>query len=828
MKEPVKQFKGVERHEEVESSQRRDDTRTLYMKISDALETETGTFVFFSSLAGFTILTSFIPGLGEVAVGMAALVYMTKYSYTRRSWTAPFRVPAYLKKVRNTTYVDASTGKAGMGQIYLGHEINTGKEVWSTFNDVKTHRIVIGTTGSGKTEEILGNIFNFLVVDSGAMLVDGKSDPKTFDSLLRICRVVGREEDILILNYIMGGRDFGAGMDNKRSNTFNPLSMGSSAQKSELMQSLMSSGSGGDDMWRGRAVSFLDGVIPPLNFLSDKGYVLFNVGLLCDFYLLENIENLLWFGIFKDLNGHIVDLKNGDNVQRRHFKELKTNFCGALELYIRNLPGYMVPDKPHKPVDMTQEMIAYIEKTYANRPVNPEEQKQANAKAKSFGDTRPKVLEQHGYITMQLVRAAGDLRFNYGHIYNAQIGEIAFRDVMLNRRIAHVLLPSLERSSMDQLGKMAVSSIKSVLAVLLDSPLEGDRREIIEGRASNSPVPFGVVLDEYGYYVQMGFAVAAAQARSYNVSLTFGVQDYTSLTKANKNEGEATWENTNLRHAGRMTGGEKSETYEKIAGAAGQVEVQQTSTMAYNRGALDSFRVDGNSNLVKINRVSSDDLIQQQDGEFHLIVGRKSSMNIKGAFSKSGSAVVVRYLAFYTGNVPTPNRLRLVHYVQVKPFSESERDHVSRNEIIAEKLSRTTPEALTLSILSSSEGGEIDRDIIAEFVKAARADGFEMPLDDIRGWIRAYNIKQLRREQVDVADKAVSGLTEEVEIFAANAGVNDEIVELHRQAMAGLLLQWQEYQLEHEEAEMDLERMALSAGKLTAKAHAGLVALIER
>lgn len=785
-------FRGVSRNYEIAPNNRRDDVRTLPRRLSDALDTPSGVLWYFMSIVAATLTIGlFLPLAGEVAFLAALVTYLLKFQYGNRNWQISFRVPAYLKPLTRRTFKDASTsGRRGEGLIYLGHDLESDEEVWATANDVRTHRLVIGTTGSGKTEEILGNLFNSLVLDSGAMIVDGKSDPKTFASVFRVCRVHGREEDLLLLNYIMGGRDFASGLDARRTNTYNPLSSGSAAMKAELMVSLLDSGSGGgsSDMWQGRAISFLEAITPPLSFLADKGMLLFNSRLLSDYYILANIENLVWFGIFRDQNGKVIDLRNGSDDYRRIYNTLFEKYCGALQLYLNNLPGYEVPTKPHKPMSMDEKTFAEFIRGYSKQE---EEAKsttpEAAGKRKGGGNeqARAKVLEQHGFITMQLVRATGNLTFNYGHIYNDEIGEINYRDILLNRRVLLVLLPALERSkaSMEQLGKMAVSSIKGVLATLLDTPLEGSYRKIIEGRPSNAKVPYSIICDEYGYYVVPGFAVAPAQARSYGVSLTFGAQDLPSLSKADKAEGEATWENTNLRHLGRMTGGKESETFKKFDGAAGQAMVQVAKSMNYNRGRIDNFKISNESSVDTVGRLDADDLMQQADGEFHLIVGTKAE--------GLGGARVIRYRAFYTGDVPEPDQLRLVPYVQVKTFSDSERASIARNEAISANVSKLSPQQFQAEIQIDPLYKLVENDIISQFLSMCDAQGIEPSPSVVKAWLDGYDQRAL------AARKAASATSNRSDIMALiekmlNEGLESNACrQMHRSAVSDLIERWE-------------------------------------
>ena len=840
-------YRGVERHQEIEPSRRRDDVRTAWQRMSDRLDTPTGALFSYLGLAAMVwTLGVLLPGAGEMALVLALCIYGAKYSFGKRSWEAPYRVPAHLLRTARIKFLDGSTGRIGDALIHHGREINTGRQLWSSANDVRTHRAVVGTTGSGKTEELLGFIFNLLLIDSGAMLVDGKSDPKTVDSLMAVCRPMGRDEDVMLQNYIMGGRDFASGLDSRRSHTYNPLSSGSAAMKSELMVSLLDTGQGGGaDMWQGRAINFMEAITPPLSFLADKGMVLFNPRLLCDFYLITNIENLLWFGIFIDLNGKIINLKEGPDDYKRIYNDLYEKYAGNLRLYMENLPGYAIPKGPHRPTHMEAgDWEAVMDKAL---PTDDDAKDGDDAgkkrSAQSAEKAREKVLEQHGYITMQLVRATGNLTFNYGHIYNDEIGEINFRDVLLNRRILLVMLPALERSkaSMEQLGKMAVASIKGVLATLLDTPLEGSRREIVEGRPSNAPVPYGIICDEYGYYVVPGFAVAPAQARSYGVSMTFGVQDYSSLVKGNKEEGEATWENTNLRHCGRVTGGEESETYKKISGAAGQALVSVAQGMDYNRTSVDRFRVSDTTTLEKVSRVNSDDLGQQQDGEFHLIVGTKTGEGTTGG-RKTGGARVVRYMAFYTGNIPPIERMRLVHYVQVKKFSDAERDDIARNEAVAQRLASSTSaevqaavepflrDAIREARLAAGQAltpADACEDLIDKFLFYARAMKWQVSTAQLRRWLDSYDDearKQLEERSAQRAAEAGAGaVTRAAESVVRNAAADSRLAKRHMDLVASIVAAWKSANVEGAGEGGVARRTAVVARGKTGKARAVLV-----
>lgn len=61
---------------------------------------------------------------------------------------------------------------------YLGRCRETGLPVYASNSDDRTHQIVLGTTGSGKTEYMLGNCANQYVQNSGYIFVDAKVIPR--------------------------------------------------------------------------------------------------------------------------------------------------------------------------------------------------------------------------------------------------------------------------------------------------------------------------------------------------------------------------------------------------------------------------------------------------------------------------------------------------------------------------------------------------------------------------------------------------------------------------------------------------------------------------
>lgn len=660
-------YQGITRTQEVKVKNRRVDTRGFWDRIYDNANTPSGTIANFGFLLIASLVFSPIPFVPELCFVISVIFLLRYYTYKKRFWSAPFRVPAYLKYLTKRNYLDETTGKAGAGDVYMGYCLETKREVWASLDDVRTHRLTVGTTGSGKTEEFLAEIFNALVHDSGVMFVDGKGEKKgSLAGTLRLARLFWRDEDVYQLNYVMGGEDAQLFRNEKRSNTFNPLqNMGSSAM-TEILISLLSDSSGGDSMWQDRAISLLQGLIPPLNYLSKKGYILFNAEALARFFPLHCVEDLYCHQAFIDHDGNRINL-SVDAPEEAAF--LKREYLGALQTYLENLPGWSKgPDRP------------FVGREEDGKKPKTAEQEQDQSRAKA--------LEQHGYLTMQVVKPIVDLSFNYGHIYNVPVGEIDFKDIAQNRRILVSLLPALERSTanMQPLGKMTVAAVKNVLATGLAGPVSGSWRQVMSSQeVARGPVPFFMLCDEYGYYVVEGFAVAPAQARSLGYSITFGVQDIDSLMKSNQNEGAATIENTNIAMVGRMTGGKDSTTFQVATGRAGEAYVQEIEDLNHEMmGTGHTVLRSDKSRMMVRSRLDYQDMAAQKDGDFHMIIGTP-------VFTRKGvdqEVRVVRMKCFYTGTVPQPDAARPLDLAFVTPLSVMDKGKIAA-EVKLQKLFQT-------------------------------------------------------------------------------------------------------------------------------------------
>ena len=95
----------------------------------------------------------------------------------------------------------------GKGIYFFGNDKKTKDELWFTNDDMRTHALIFGSTGSGKTVSLVGISYNALVQSSGFIYVDGMGDNTLFATLFGMAKFMGRLDDFLLINFMTGARD---------------------------------------------------------------------------------------------------------------------------------------------------------------------------------------------------------------------------------------------------------------------------------------------------------------------------------------------------------------------------------------------------------------------------------------------------------------------------------------------------------------------------------------------------------------------------------------------------------------------------------------------
>lgn len=596
-------MRGIEQRHEIDPTQLLRDTRTLGKRISD----------FFSKPANISVVIFSLMVIAYVVPEVAFLMLVIgsiSFAYTfSRKQKLPFRLPKVAHaKDYNDLKPGIKTPNISRGIAFFGNDIKTNEELWFANEDMRTHVLIFGSTGSGKTEALVSIAFNALAQGSGFIYVDGKGDNSLYAKVFSMVRGMGREDDLLLINFMTGARDIVGPQEKRLSNTMNPFCQGSSSMLTQLVVNLMggSQQQGGDgDMWKGRAIAFVEALMRLLVYMRDDGAILLDANTIRNYFDLGRLESIVVDKVFPRDDQESVSIEN--------IPKLVTD---PLRNYLNTLPGY---NKEKKGKQVSQ------------------------------------VLEQHGFITMQLVRSFSSLADTYGHIIRTNLAEVDFKDVVLNRRILVVLLPALEKSpdELANLGKIIVASLKAMMAAGLGDEVEGDYRDVIERKPTTAPTPYLCILDEYGYYAVQGFAVVPAQARSLGFSAIFAGQDLPAFQKSSKEEAASIGANTNIKICMKLE--DPTETWDFFTKTAGEAYVTKVDSFQTKETSIANTYMDTkSSSFEKRARVDLLDLKDQSEGEAHIFFKSK----------------IVRARMFYANPSPVA-RLKINQFLKVEPPPDS-------------------------------------------------------------------------------------------------------------------------------------------------------------
>ena len=394
------------------------------------------------------------------------------------------------------------------------------------------HTAIPGTTGAGKTEALIAlAIVNALVQGTGCVFVDGKADRKLYAKVFALARRYGREDDVFVWNFLT--------LDGRDSMTCNPFGPASADTIREILVGQLTEpgqqGNGG--VFFGRAVGFLGAIAPVLTWMRDEKGVQLDLEKIRDATELSNVVLLA-------------------TKKQIKFTDSATGTSELLEF-------------PDMPAALVQTLRSYLGQTGGF---------DLDVSLKDQRSQQPS--EQHSYITMQFTEVFSQWLVSLGHIFKVRTGDVDMLDVVLQRRILVVILPSLENSDKTNagLGKIVVAMLRSMMALTLGSKLEGDYQEIVGNRPSEAFAPFKVVFDELAYYVTAGMDGMLAQGRGLGLHFLLGFQEAAGLAAR---IGEKMWSllgNANLQVIMRLQDGNQTRTYvEKTAG-----EAHVTQSTSYN------------------------------------------------------------------------------------------------------------------------------------------------------------------------------------------------------------------------------------------------------
>ncbi len=550
----ARKLRSISENQEFNRNKLWRDVRTMPERIRATLaDSSFQIFVIFSLIP----IIFFFPATALLGLILGMFFFILRI-ITANFERLPFRMP------QGTVGVDRSDPKPGRrgyskpnGSFFVGNSL-TKEELWLKKEDILTHAMIFGTTGSGKTETLVSMSFNPLSSGSGLFYIDPKASPKLAVQIWQMARFMGRDDDFRVINYGTSGKSKGKS-PNRFSNTTNPFTVGSAESLTQLLVSLMPASEGDNAIFADKAQNLISGVMYALVDLRDKGLIKISTSKIRSMLQVRECVNLA------------MDVNLSPHAQASIQASLGTSG------WIKSVP---IEEQP------------------------------------------PSFIEQFGYAQSYFGKALSSLTDTYSHIYGADDGEVDFSDVIMQQRILVILLPALEKSpqELSSLGKISLSSIKTACAVGLGSIIEGDVKDVLESLPTQSCGigPFLVIVDEYAAIVTPGFEIVLTQGRGLGIAAIVASQDYAGILEADKKGAQQMVANTTIKIFMKLQDSEK--TFELAKGLAGQSTIIRTSGFSIEkREELASYRDSLQTTIEKEDRIHLRDLQEQIQGEAHFI-----------------------------------------------------------------------------------------------------------------------------------------------------------------------------------------------------------------
>lgn len=560
MAAPRRQLHGVQSNQEHRKEEFLRDIRPLHRQFWEALMRREG---YAMTAAVVCCLLVWRPALFLVLVPLLGLLHLARLSACRLD-ALPMRVPrSWDGPDWNDMTPQGAPRKAG-GCFYLGNSMERDNELWIGRDDLLTHMLILGTTGSGKTETLVSLSFNYLASGSGLLYVDPKAAPKLAAQIYTMCRIMGRDDDFLLLSYMADKRaqEFMRTRGHMRypfrqSNTQNPFANGTANQLTQMLFALMPEDSGGNAIFSNNAQTLISGLMFVLVELRDRGEMPLSIGI---------------------IRKYLMSLPDIDALARR--EDLSEKSILALRAGMATV-GWDIS----QPLDQQPRSFA----------------------------------EQYGYARAYFGRALSLLVDNYGRIFMTTHGEVDAVDVITSRRIYVTLIPSMDKDprELKNLGQICLSSVRNACAVGLGDSVQGKISDVLGALPTDARSPFGVVVDEYAAIETPGFEILLTQGRGLGIAVTVASQDFAGIRRSSETAAEQIVSNCKVKMF--MCQEDPRQTMDLVRAIAGEAWVQQTTGWSVERreagtAFADNLAVKGE----KMARVDFRDLQKQVEGQMTL------------------------------------------------------------------------------------------------------------------------------------------------------------------------------------------------------------------
>lgn len=582
---------------EVRSGQRFVDTRSELTKIWEAITS----FQIAASVNAIFVTMVFMMPWTFVFCFAGILIVTLRASTAKNNKTLPVKLPIELKDKyvdRNAPYPGRRKYKKASGTVMLGNtRSREEREVWQEIGDLLTHNLVIGATGSGKTEMLISLVgATAFCQGSGTFYIDPKAGNLLLVQIVCLCKLFGRIDDLRVMNYKTGGLTVLEKHYRKKTNTFSPFALGTDRNIFQILGTLLPTDAGQNQSFLNSAIELMKAALPTLCELRDRGYIQLTPGLIADYLNLVHLSDL----VFETEKNVFVPSQN---------EKITVD----------------ISDKSLKPLKM---YFNSIQLDNSNRAKPPEP-----------------IIRTFGYAKSYYGEPLSNLAANYGHMYDYPVPEISLEDVLYNNRILLSMIPALELPPAEQktLGKISLATAKQAMALGLGAETEGTYTDLIENLPVDKKLPFILIADEYAEIAVPGFAVAATQGRSVTISTTFGSQDLDGLIRADKDEAGMIFANTLNKWLMRTQDPET--TWKKFKELASTTLVTEAGNYKESN-MLKPYRKEISATIKEVDSIHFKDVVSQDLGEAHFFErGNVHKINVfyHGITEKTLKNITFRY-----------------------------------------------------------------------------------------------------------------------------------------------------------------------------------------
>jgi intracellular multiplication protein IcmO len=487
---------------------------------------------------------------------MAVLILVVaRYQEVKKS--LPLKLP---RSAQRLDPHDPSPGrqswKWSAGTILLGHNAENGQEMWIGDKDLLTHILLLGTTGSGKTETLLSLGFNALATGSGLFYIDPKAAPSLAVQIWRVSRFLGRDDDFRVLNF--GAPRVTMEPWQRLSNSNNPFSEGTAEAVTQILASLMPPSDGHNNIFADKAMSLIAALIQVLVDLRDKNQLILTASKIREYLVIEACLRLM-------NSPYITEASRLSLISALHS-------CNWSE---------------SRPLDQQRDFFEQF--GYAQS---------------YFGRALSSLIDAYGHI--------------YG-VENGEVDfrDVVLSRRILVVLLPSLEKSPIELAS---LGKIVLSSLKSAAAVGLGLEIEGDDKKILGSLPIHfiGSGPFLAIIDEYAAIVTPGFEMILTQGRGLGIATIIGSQDYAGLLEADRKGSQQIVANTNLKIFMKLAEPEK--TWMLVKDLTGQDPILRTSGFNLKSEEASVGWKDNMAAVVEMAQVSDlRDLMEQTEGEAHCV-----------------------------------------------------------------------------------------------------------------------------------------------------------------------------------------------------------------